>query len=60
MANTADAPLLKSAQEKLEQLVIETVLTYYERYHGEEGRRALSEIVLDCVEIGRASCRERV
>jgi len=36
-------------QEKLEQLVTETVLAYYERYHGEEGRRVLSAVVLDCV-----------
>ncbi|MFT5153318.1 MAG: hypothetical protein ACI841_003318 [Planctomycetota bacterium] len=45
-------------QEKLEQLEIETVLTYYERYHGEEGRRALAEVVLDCVGTDSADLAE--
>jgi hypothetical protein len=36
-------------QERLEQLVAEAVLTYFERYRGAEGRRALSALVLDLV-----------
>jgi DNA invertase Pin-like site-specific DNA recombinase len=45
-------------QEKLEQLVTETVQTYYERYHGEEGRRTLAEVVLDCVGTDSADLAE--
>ncbi len=37
-------------QQKLEDLVIETVLEYYGRYEGEEGRRLLAEVVR--VELG--------
>ena len=47
-------------QERFERLVVEAVLSYYARYHGEKGHRELSKVVRDCIGVDSTDlCKAR-